>query len=93
MEKNDTPMIEEYRVEAALVHASKTAKHAHILAMCCVVLVLAALICNVLIVNIFTTKYNDRTERWINAYREMVLSLTEGTENENAGKVQQFSPP
>ena len=43
---DDTPMIEEYRVQASLVHASKTAKHAHILSIICVVLVLVALACN-----------------------------------------------
>ena len=84
-----------YQVEGTIVHASKTVKRAHIL--CCVLaaLVLAGLICNVIIVNIFTTKYNDRTDKWITAYREMVLNLTEaeGGKYEGTGDIQQFSPP
>ena len=98
-QKNDVPMIEEYRVEAALVHASKTAKHAHILSIICVILVLVALVCNMVTsiqtVDIFTTKYNDRTEKWINAYMDMVQKLvdTGGYDNEYTGEIQQLSSP
>ena len=98
-QKNDVPMIEEYRVEAALVHASKTAKHAHILSIICVILVLVALVCNMVTsirtVDIFTTKYNDRTEKWIAAYTDMVNKLVKagGLDNEYTGEIQQLSSP
>ena len=98
-QKNDVPMIEEYRVQAALVHASKTAKHAHILSIICVLLVLVALVCNMVTsirtVDIFTTKYNDRTEKWISAYMDMVQKLVDagGYDNEFAGEIQQLSSP
>ena len=97
-QRNDIPMIEEYRVQAALVHASKTAKHAHILSIICIVLVLVALVCNMVTsirtVDIFTTKDNDRTEKWINAYMDMVDKLTEagGIDNATAEEIQQLSP-
>ena len=98
-QKNDVPMIEEYRVQAALVHASKTAKHAHILSIICVLLVLVALVCNMVTsirtVDIFTTKYNDRTEKWISAYMDMVQKLVDagGYDNEFTGEIQQLSSP
>lgn len=98
-QKNDVPMIEEYRVEAALVHAGKTAKHSHILSIICVVLVLIALVCNMVesirTVEIFTTKYNDRTEKWITAYTDMVNKLVEagGLDNGITGEIQQLSSP
>ena len=84
-----------YQVESTIIHASKTAKRAHILSIVLAVVVLAALICNVIIVDIFTTRYNDRTDKWLTAYREMVVKLTEAEvyENEGAGEIQQFSPP
>lgn len=95
--KSDTPMIEEYRVQAALVHASKTAKHAHYLSIICIVLVIVALVCNMVTsirtVDIFTSKYNDRTEKWINAYMDMVQKITDGgADNEYTEEIQQLSP-
>ena len=96
---DDIPMIEEYRVQSALVHASKTAKHAHILSIICVVLVLVALVCNMVTsirtVDIFTTKYNDRTEKWISAYMDMVQKLVDagGYDDGIAGEIQQLSSP
>ena len=92
---NGVEMVPLYQVEGTLIHASKTTKRALILCYLLTGLVLIALICNVIVVNIFTTKYNDRTEKWINAYREIVVKLTEaeGLENESTGQIQQFPPP
>ena len=92
-------MIEQYRVEGALVHASKTAKHSHWLSIICIVLVVIALVCNMVTsirtVDIFTTKYNDRPEKWIIAYMDMVNKLVKagGLDNEYTGEIQQLSSP
>ena len=71
-EKNnqaEVPMVEQYKVEASLVHASKTAskarKAAVIISILATVCILGSIIGNVVIVDIFTSRYNSRTKDWI----------------------------
>ena len=67
--QEEVPMIEEYKVEAALVHASKSAskarKAAVIISSLATVCIIVSLIVNVVIVDIFTSRYNTRTKDWI----------------------------
>lgn len=88
---NDVPMIEEHRVESSIVHASKMSRNATIISVCATVVAIIAIASNVFIVNIFTSKYNERTSSWIDAFVWMAerLNVPEVTDE----TVQQFAPP
>lgn len=62
---DDVPMIEEYRVESTIVHASRISRNAKIICICAMVVVVSAIIGMVRIVDIFTSKYNSRTKDWL----------------------------
>ena len=94
MDKQDTEMIELYKVEGAIVHASEMSKNAKIICIIAGVIAALAIVANVFIVQIFTTKYNARTKDWLDTTRLLIerISVTEVT-NEYAEDLQQFSPP
>jgi len=69
--QEEVPMVEQYKVESSLVHASKTRKAAVIISILATVCILASIIGNVVIVDIFTTKYNTRTKDWIELVKAM----------------------
>ena len=81
--QEEVPMVEQYKVESSLVHASKTRKAAVIISIVAAVCILASIIGNVVIVDIFTTKYNTRTKDWIELVKAMV-GKTAVTEVDNA---------
>ena len=89
---NDVPMIEEYRVEAAMVHETKKSKYAMIVAVLCCIVAIVAIVGNIWIVDIFTTKYNSRTSEWLETVKVLVNQTT-GTEVSDGETVEQFSPP
>ena len=92
--QEEVPMVEQYKVESSLVHASKTRKAAVIISIVAAVCILASIIGNVVIVDIFTTKYNTRTKDWIELVKAMV-GKTAVTEVDNAytEKMEQLSLP
>jgi len=69
--QEEVPMVEQYKVESSLVHASKTRKAAVIISILATVCILASIIGNAVIVDIFTTKYNTRTKDWIELVKAM----------------------
>lgn len=92
--ENDVPMIEEYRVESTIVHASRISRNAKIICICAMVVVVSAIIGMVSIVDIFTTKYNSRTKDWLDtlctfANRIPITEVRDG----NTETLQQFPPP
>ena len=93
-QKNDVPMIEEYRYESAMMHATKKSKYAIIAAICANIVTIIALIVVFLVVQDFTTKYNARTNKWLDTImalvnRTAVMEVTDGyTEI-----LQQLPPP
>ena len=89
-DKDDVPMIEQYKVDMEMVHAAKTRRAAVIISILAAVIVLASIIGNVLIVDIFTTKYNSRTKDWLDTVKMLV---ERGGRNEGAEVIQQFPPP
>lgn len=93
-EKNDTPMIELYKVEGAIVHASEMSKNAKIICIIAGIIAALAIIANVFIVQIFTTKYNARTKDWLDTTRLLIerIAVAE-VANEYAENIQQFAPP
>ena len=89
---NDVPMIEEYRAEAAMLHETKKTKYAMIVAVLCCIVAIVAIIGNIWIVEIFTTKYNSRTSEWLETVKVLVNQTT-GAEVQNGKTVEQFTPP
>ena len=81
--QEDVPMVEEYKVESSLVHASKTRKAAVVISILATICILASIIGNVVIVEIFTTKYNSRTKDWIELAK-VLGGKTAVTEVDNA---------
>ena len=69
--QEEVPMVEQYKVESSLVHASKTRKAAVIISILATVCILASIIGNVVVVDIFTSKYNTRTKDWIDLVKAM----------------------
>ena len=85
-EKNtqeEVPMVEQYKVESSLVHASKTRRAAVIISILATVCILASIIGNIVIVDIFTSKYNSRTKDWIELAKALA-GKTAVTEVDNA---------
>ena len=81
-DQNDVPMIEEYKHESAMVHETKKSKYAMIVAVVCCVVAIVAIIGNIIIVDIFTTKYNTRTSEWLATVQALVsrIAVTEVTD-------------
>ena len=86
--ENDVPMIELYKVEGMLVHTSRIVRN-------CVIGIIVGFLAIVAIVFIFTSKYNERNQNWLEVYNRLLESRYTVTEvqNENAENIQQFSPP
>ena len=93
-QKNDVPMIEEYRHESAMVHETKKSKYAIIAAVCANLVTIIALIVVFMVVNDFTTKYNARTNKWLDTIMALVnrTTVTEVTD-EYSEILQQLPPP
>ena len=93
-DQNDVPMIEEYKHESAMVHETKKSKYAMIVAIVCCVVAIVAIIGNIIIVDIFTSKYNSRTSEWLATVQALVnrIAVTEVTDG-NTEILQQFPPP
>lgn len=93
--QDDVPMIEEYRVESTIVHASKWGRIALIICICACIAVVSSFYGIVRVVDIFTTKYNARTSEWIAAFMEMAkkLGVEDGYENRYTETIQQYPPP
>ena len=93
-QKNDVPMIEEYRHESAMVHETKKSKYAIIAAVCANIVTIIALIVVFMVVNDFTTKYNARTNKWLDTIMALVnrTTVTEVTD-EYSEILQQLPPP
>ena len=81
--QEEVPMVEQYKVESSLVHASKTRRAAVIISILATVCILASIIGNVVIVEIFTSKYNSRTKDWIELAKALA-NKTAVTEVDNA---------
>ena len=84
MNKEEIPMIEEYRHESAMVHETKKSKYAAIV----------AIVALVMVVKDFTTKYNARTNKWLDTIMTLVnrTTVTEVTD-EYSEILQQLPPP
>ena len=93
-DQNDVPMIEEYKHESAMVHETKKSKYAMIVAVVCCVVAIVAIIGNIIIVDIFTTKYNTRTSEWLATVQALVsrIAVTEVTDGYTEN-LQQLPPP
>ena len=93
-QKNDVPMIEEYRHESAMVHETKKSKYAIIAAVCANIVTIIALVIVFMVVNDFTTKYNARTNKWLDTIMALVnrTTVTEVTD-EYSEILQQLPPP
>ena len=96
MEKNDektpdVPMVEQYKVDAAIVHASKLGKIALIICICASIAIASSFFGIVRVVDIFTTRYNERTTGWIAAFMELADRL--GVPEVADDTIQQFAPP
>ena len=93
-QKNDVPMIEEFRHESAMVHETKKSKYAMIVAIVCCVVAIVAIIGNIWIVDIVTTKYNSRTSEWLATVQTLVnrITVTEVTDGYTE-ILQQLPPP
>ena len=93
-DQNDVPMIEEYKHESAMVHETKKSKYAMIVAVVCCVVAIVAIIGNIIIVDIFTTKYNTRTSEWLVTVQALVsrIAVTEVTDGYTE-ILQQLPPP
>ena len=92
MNEKDVPMIEEYRMESVMAHETKKSKYLLIVAVLCSIVAIVAIIGNIWIVDIFTTKYNSRTSEWLETVKVLVNQTT-GTEVQNGKTVEQFAPP
>ena len=83
--KNDTPMIELYKVDTLMAYAARIVRDVKIIVAVCMVAIIA-------IVFIFVSKYNERTTDWLKTYNMLRTGQTEVV-NGNAETVQQFAPP
>lgn len=90
-QKNDTPMIELHKVEGAIVHASKWGRIALIVCICATIAITSSFFGIVRVVDIFTTRYNERTTGWIGAFMELADRL--GVPEVADETIQQLSPP
>ena len=87
-------MIEEYRYESAMMHATKKSKYAIIAAICANIVTIIALIVVFLVVQDFTTKYNASTNKWLDTIMALVnrTAVTEVTDGYTE-ILQQLPPP
>ena len=92
--ENDVPMVETYKVESSLVHSSKTRRAAVIISILATICVICSIIGNILIVDIFTSKYNTRTKDWIDLVKDLVNrpGVTE-VDNAEARQMEQLPFP
>lgn len=90
--KDDVPMIEEYRVESMMLHETRKSRFMMIVAILCCIVAITAIIGNVWIVEIFTTKYNSRTSEWLETVKVLVNNQA-GAEVQYAEAMEQFTPP
>lgn len=93
-DQNDVPMIEEYKHESAMVHETKKSKYAIIAAVCANIVTIIALVVLLLVVKDFTSKYNARTNKWLDTIMALV-NRTEVTEVTDGYTeiLQQLPPP
>lgn len=86
--EQDVPMIELYKVEGMMVHTSRIVRN-------CVIGIIVGFLAIVAIVFIFTSKYNERNQNWLEVYNRLLQSRYPVTEvlHENTGNIQQLSPP
>ena len=93
-DQNDVPMIEEYKHESAMVHETKKSKDAMIAAIFANIVTIIALIVLLMVVKDFTTKYNARTNKWLDTIMALV-NRTEVTEVTDGYTeiLQQLPPP
>ena len=93
-DQNDVPMIEEYKHESAMVHETKKSKYAMIAAIFANIVTIIALIVLLLVVKDFTTKYNARTNKWLDTIMALVnrTAVTEVTDGYTE-ILQQLPPP
>ena len=93
-QENDVPMIEEFRHESAMVHETKKSKYAIIAAIFANIVTIIALIVVFLVVQDFTTKYNARTNKWLDTIMALVnrTAVTEVTDGYTE-ILQQLPPP
>ena len=93
-QKNDVPMIEEYRHESAMIQGTKKTKYATIAAIAANIVTIIALIVLLLVVQDFTTKYNARTNKWLDTIMALVnrTAVTEVTDGYTE-ILQQLPPP
>ena len=85
--KEDIPKIELYKVEGMMVHTSRIVRN-------CIIGIICAFFAIVSIVWIFTTKYNERNQNWLEVYNRLLQSrptLTE-VQNGNTGNMEQLPP-
>lgn len=92
--ENDVPMVEEYRVESIIVHASRISRNAKIICICAMIVVVSSIIGMVSVVDIFTTKYNSRTKEWLDTLSVLAnrIHITE-VRDANTETLQQLPPP
>ena len=76
MNKEEIPMIEEYRHESAMVHETKKSKYAAIVAIVSSIVTIVAIVALVMVVKDFTTKYNARTNKWLDTIMTLVNRTT-----------------
>ena len=84
----DVPMIELYKVEGMMVHTSRIVRN-------CVIGIVVGFLAIVAIVFIFTSKYNERNQNWLEVYNRLLESRYPVAEvlHENTENIQQLSPP
>ena len=90
MEKNDektpdVPMVEQYKVDTAIVHASRIVRDVKIIVAVCMACIIA-------LVLIFVSYYSARQREFLNTIN-MLTSTTTTAEVQNANTVEQFAPP
>ena len=86
--EQDVPMIELYKVEGMMVHTSRIVRN-------CVIGIIVGFLAIVSIVFIFTSKYNERNQNWLEVYNRLLESRYPVAEvlHENTENIQQLSPP
>ena len=89
--QNDVPIIEEYKHESAMVHETKKSKYAIIAAVCANIVTIIALVVLLMVVKDFTSKYNARTNKWLDTIMALV-NRTEVTDGYTE-ILQQLPPP
>ena len=81
----DVPMVEQYKVDTAIVHASRIVRDVKIIVAVCMACIIA-------LVLIFVSYYSARQREFLNTIN-MLTSTTTTAEVQNADTVEQFAPP